>query len=271
MKTYKINDLILQTKIPALPAVLIEVRSVLSRDGYDTNALAQTLGTDAVLSARTLRLANSALYAGRVEISDLKTAIVRIGPLMLSRLLIAAAVRQQFSSSDISPAKLSEFWRHSLYTACISKAIAKANNVDDPELFYLAALLHDIGKLVFLDTVTDAYEKVLESSIQGDDLIAAEKELFGFTHAELGCRLLERWNIPSSICEIVLNHHVTARVGSKSARIVAMADVLYHGLSNTAPVTAQLKPSIFPDIDMDSVLSDAFNNFSIASDLITQR
>lgn len=260
-----INSLILRANLPSLPAVLIEISAVLENDASDANTVAKLLGADAALAARTLRLANSAIYRGAGEITDLKHAVIRVGPRMLWSLLMSTIVIQQFAGIDKQLMDMLEFWRHSLYVACISKSIAEAKGVDDEDQLYLSGLLHDIGKLVFLVAVPAEYGSILDISIHGVKLVDVEKERFGFTHAELGARILEHWNIPVRITDCILHHHDTKYKKPALAWIIASADALYHDVINNVTLADQ---GFDVEFDIVSILMSADDEYEKISSLI---
>ncbi|MCP3671839.1 MAG: HDOD domain-containing protein, partial [Gammaproteobacteria bacterium] len=128
------------------------------------------------------------------------------------------------------------FWRHSLYTACLSKSIAAQTNSKDQEILYLSGLLHDIGKLVFLAAMPLEYQGILNKSAHGDSLVNMENMKFGFSHATLGAELLTTWGLPSVISDCVKYHHDTEHDEYSSAWIVATANNLCRAVLDDSPL-----------------------------------
>ncbi|MCP4125491.1 MAG: HDOD domain-containing protein [Gammaproteobacteria bacterium] len=231
-----IESLISDVDLPSLPNTLIKIYDILENDISDADSITRLLESDAALTARTMKLANSAYYGGPSQHTDLKYAVIRIGPMMLWSLLVSTTVRVHFTGIDTRLLDMFGYWRHSLYTACLSKSIAAQTNAKDKEILYLSGLLHDIGKLVFLAAVPLEYQEILNKSAHGDSLVDMENMKFGFSHATLGAQLLTTWGLPSVISDCVKYHHDTEYGEYSSAWIVATANNLCRAVLDDSPL-----------------------------------
>ena len=123
-----------------------------------------------------------------------------------------------------------ELWRHSVVTAVAAKVLARSLGQDE-NLVFTAALLHDIGKLVLSTSVADAYTDVArEITLSGHSFLEAEKTILGVEHAEIGGRILSRWNFPENLVMAVSCHHdpLRGRPYEQLAACVYIGDMIAH-------------------------------------------
>lgn len=219
--------LIQNASLPSFSHVLLEIYDLLSSDTAGAEQIAQLLQTDAALSARTLKLANSAYYASSREIGTVLQALTRIGPFDLWWLLFTTEVKSLFYGIDQSLMDMEKFWRHSLLVACVSRILAEHHRCGESRELFVAGLVHDIGKLLLLQQIPIEYGALMERSAQGESLIELEQTELGFTHADAGGELLERWKLPPNLVLSVRIHH-QERAPLTPQNLVAAADSLAH-------------------------------------------
>jgi putative nucleotidyltransferase with HDIG domain len=162
---------------------------------------------DPPFAVRLLATANSAASSPVSPIKSIKEALTRVGAVRISSLVASMAVQRVFMPS--SPSQV-ELWRHSIQVAVAAEAMAEI--FPDLEIergqAYLAGLLHDIGRFVMFEHAPAHLLKVDESNWHSPEkLIAADVEVFNFTHSELGYLACSRWGLPDDISEIVRRHH----------------------------------------------------------------
>jgi len=225
----QLERLLANANLPSLPLVLLEIYDALSSETAGVDQIARLLETDAGLSARALRLGNSAFYGLKRKITTVTEVIVRVGPFDLWWLLFTTEVKSLFFGVDRQLMDMEHFWRHSLFVACASRCLSERFCIGRPEELFVVGLLHDIGKLLMLQRIPVEYGEILQRVAEGDSLLATEGSVLGFTHADIGARLLEHWNLPKSLVEGVKTHHV---VSSELSGITAVwaADNLVHHL-----------------------------------------
>ncbi len=225
-----LEEMIRQASLPSLSSVLLEIYDMLSSDTAGAAQIARLIETDAGLSARTLRLANSAYYGLRRKISTVSEAIARVGPFDLWWLLLATEVKSLFYGIDRSLADMDGFWRHSLMVACASRTLSERHRIGNPSQWFVAGLLHDSGKLMFLNSIPVEYESVLRAAAkQEKPLSVLEREVLGFDHARAAARLLELWQLPARLIDPIESHHQPYRRLTELS-LVAVANDLVHGL-----------------------------------------
>jgi len=195
--------------LPALPAAVVRVMHLADDPKAGTADVARALASDQALAARVLKLANSAFYGSTRRISTVSESVISLG-MRTTRNLVMATSCQEMLEQDIAGYALPRgaLWRHSLACASAAQALAQRACYRATEEAFVAGLLHDIGKVILSTYLQDQFVHVLRRALEGGLTFAeAEREVLGFDHAEAGARLLERWNLPSSLVLAVRWHH----------------------------------------------------------------
>ncbi len=225
-------DLALEQLQP-IPQVAIKIMQLIDKEQeYDVRLLTAEIRKDQVISARTLKLANSVSFASRQRIESLDYGLMYLGIHLFMRYVIAAAVDGFFEHSPAGGYSLCKggLYHHAVGTAVIAERLALLTGRARPALAYTAGLLHDIGKVALDQYLHRAYPLFYRrlSEEQALDFIQAERELFGVDHTEIGHRLAERWSLPVSIAECIRHHHVPERASRHGAlaHIVFLANFL---------------------------------------------
>jgi putative nucleotidyltransferase with HDIG domain len=221
------------TDLPALPSVLHDLRSALRRDDASIDEFAARIGRDAALTARTLRLANSAFYGVSGRVGNLHAAIGILGLRTLSALLTTAAVAGQFTAPRCNGFSPENFWRHTLAASIASRTIARHCGLDE-DLCHVSALLHDIGRLALATHFAQPYEIALAHSVATDvPAFEAEQNVLGICHAQVGALIAARWRFPEAVVLAIASHHQpAAAAGAASvADVVHVCDAIAHGLA----------------------------------------
>ena len=204
----------------SLPEVFMRIREVLSDPNSTVEEASAVIGKDPSLTAKLLKLVNSAFYARTLRVSGglppgpvdtLSRAVMLLGLNQLSTLAMGVSVLPLFKDIPAGCIDLRQFWRHSIGVGLIAKLMAVRMHDPSPERFFVAGLLHDIGRLVLYKQVpTAAGASLAEAAASGRHLVEVEQELFGFDHAELGGMLLHKWRFPESLEQAVWRHHAPA-------------------------------------------------------------
>lgn len=194
--------------LPTLPLVLQHLQKLVNSPNSNMNQIANVVMKDQALAMKTIRLVNSAFYARPQKVTSIRQAIVLIGLDILKNLMLGLSVIKMFNTTDsfgFSPAR---FWEHCFGVALLARKMAIKTRVGDPEEYFIAGLLHDIGRLVLEQFLHDEYSSALKKAHDTKtSLLIKEIEMFGFSHAEAGGWLGKRWGIPESIIVIMDFHH----------------------------------------------------------------
>ncbi len=194
-----------------------------------------------------LRVANCALHRRGQPVSTLRAAIVRLGNLQISQILLSAGLQDKNTKEDIA---YYQYWEHSVNVAVMARDLAIREGVTDShklEEIFILGLLHNLGLLI--EIRGQLLGKILHCmQLYSLDQMAAEKKAFGFNHCELGGILCQYWGLPEVFYEACSQHHVSALPGSpfwESVGYVRMADAAAESLG-IYPVRCQ-HPSHSPE------------------------
>ena len=185
-------------KLPCSPALLPRLTAVLAAPDSSADEIADLIKVDSALAASTLRLANSAVFSAGGPAETITDAVIRLGQRELFRLAALALVsRWEAGSSRGEPG---DFCRHALCTALAAEVLAETTERIDPETAYTAGLVCDLGKLAVAHACAQFFPAIrTHCATRGGTWSQAEREVLGYTHAEVGGRLLKAWSFPEPL------------------------------------------------------------------------
>lgn len=223
-------------EVPTLgspPAVYRRLVEVLEDPRSGPHEVAAVIGQDTSLTARLLRLANSAYFSFERPVDSVHQAVTFIGATHVRDLALATSVTSFFRGVPPDLLHLEDFWRHSLAVGIGARMLAGIRRESNVERFFVGGMLHDVGRLVLYVSAPDTARSILEHAQEGDSLLyEAEMELIGFDHGTIGGALMEQWNMPDSLAECVALHHrpqEAARFPVEAATI-HLADLIANAL-----------------------------------------
>jgi putative nucleotidyltransferase with HDIG domain len=196
--------------LPPLPAVAARVMGMADDDRTSAMDLAQVLSTDQALTAKLIRVSNSAYYGFARRVSTVREAVVMLGFKQVRQVAVGASLINAFKTSrrPNDPFDLDLFWGHSVAVAVAAEALAKKTRSAKPEDAFTAGILHDIGRLVIRQTMPSEFAEALLIARGGEvDLAAAELQTTGYAHDEVGRALGELWKFPGHLIDAVRCHH----------------------------------------------------------------
>ena len=200
--------------VPSMPTLYLELTRQLNTSEITLEDIAKTISQDIGMTAQILKMVNSAYFGLPQPTSSIEKAINHLGIEMVKYLALTSGVFSQFETRKIGGISTEALWNHSIRTANAAKDIAKSQNAGRQviEDAMAAGLLHDIGKLVLASSYPDKYEKVGKTAQSKQvEWLVAEREAFGFDHAEVGGYLLGLWGLPNPVVEAVAFHHFPSR------------------------------------------------------------
>ncbi|MCS7273312.1 MAG: HDOD domain-containing protein [Fimbriimonadales bacterium] len=221
------EELIARTQdLPSLPAVVMRVYQMVEDPSVHAQQVAQEISKDQGFTARVLRVANSAYYGMTRQVATIEEAVIVLGMNTVKNLALIAATYPLFQRALIGyTPHVSSMWTHSLAVGLICQMGARQFDTRVRNEAFTAGLLHDIGKLVISTALTnwmgELYDMVHR---KGKPVHEAERELFGFTHEEVGALLIERWKLPPSIAHMIRYHHQSGEVEDPACALVEFAD-----------------------------------------------
>lgn len=194
-------------ELPASPAVVSSVMGLTSNLDSKVTDISNVLAADPSLTAKVLKLSNSSFYGRPKGVISLQEAVLILGFFTVRSMVIATSAHTMYSKNDTDGTR-SKLWQHSLSAAVAGRQIATFINHPQREEVFIAALLHDIGKLVLLQRMPQQYREVLDAvAKEQGSFTEVEDEVLGFNHCEVAAILLEKWSFPTSLIEAIQRHH----------------------------------------------------------------
>jgi HD-like signal output (HDOD) protein len=191
----------------SLPEVYLKVRESINNPKSTINDVALIINQDPNISARILKIANSAFFGFPTEITTVTRAIFIMGLAQLHDIVLATSAVKAFKGISSDLVNMKDFWLHSVFCATIARLLAQKCNVIDSERLFVCGILHDLGHLVIYAKCPTQASKVLSRAKQENHpIVLLEKEILGFDYAEVSGELLKSWKLPASLYETVANH-----------------------------------------------------------------
>ena len=192
-------------ELPPSPIVATKLLELLRKPDLKIKELANAVALDPVISARVLKMANSAFYEQQRQINTLDRAIIVIGEDVLKNLAMEYSLRSTNKTYGVLERRV---WENSIGCAVASRMIADRLTALDKSEAYLAGLQHHIGKVMMINRDKDLYKEVIRIVEAGKgELRDVERGLFAYSHDMVGAALLDYWNYPKSIVNATLHHH----------------------------------------------------------------
>jgi len=220
------------------PPVLHQVVSQTNSTGVSIRDVVETLRQDQALSVRVMKVANSSLYTSGKPAQNPVEAAGRIGMSGIRNAVVTAVAIDQFGKGSETRLAPQRFWEHSLAVAALAQSIGERLSVPHVEGWFLAGLLHDLGRLVLNSAFPEEYRAILARvDSEGLALGSLERQTFGLSHAEATKEALSQLRMPPPVVTAASLHDRTAEQLKRSCRtdrgplIVALADRLAHALA----------------------------------------
>jgi HD-like signal output (HDOD) protein len=225
--------------------------------------VAKVVLDDVGLTARLLQTVNSALFSFPRPVETVSQAVTVVGTSQIRDLALATSVVDLFKDVPPDLIDMEGFWQHSLACGVGARVLAGLRRESNVERFFVAGILHDLGKLIIYQQCPEESRAVLEEARSGNTLIhLAERKVLGFDHSQVGEALLSQWSMPASLREALHYHHTPRRASRYPAETAAVhvADIMAialefgHGgeklvppLSSEAWESLALDPALLPN------------------------
>jgi putative nucleotidyltransferase with HDIG domain len=218
--------------LPTLPTVVSKMIQLVDNPKTSASSLARLIYTDQALTARILKLANSAYYGFPREISTVNMAIVVLGFNTVKEMGLSLSVFEFFKNgSSDATFDISRFWQHSIGCGSAARMLARRLNHHLTGEAFVAGLLHDIGKIILRQYLPKEFLSIIDKVSREElDLDQVEMDVVGTTHSQIGAWLVEKWNLPRIIVDAIAFHHAPwdAREDRVLVAIVNVANALCH-------------------------------------------
>jgi HD-like signal output (HDOD) protein len=188
------------------PGVAQKILALIRDPEFDMVEVAECLEHDPALSARILGVVNSSRYGLAHKIASIRHAAAFLGRRSLQLVTLSFTLLETFSRGPYRQMYL-DYWRRALTMATVAHRIAERTGSVNGDEAYAAGLVADLGVLALAQVVGEKYVAMYLKHPHGPELVAVEVQSLGFSHADVGARLLERWGLPESVVTAVAGHH----------------------------------------------------------------
>lgn len=215
-------------QLASFPDVYYRIDEVLRDSRSSASHLADVIGKDPSLSAKLLMLANSAFYGVPSKVDTIAKAVTFIGTKQISTLAMGILAIRIFEGIPVQLIDMKSFWTHSVACGAFASTLAQCKTGLSEERFFVAGLLHDIGRLVMLLGLPRNMTYVMgESRKRSIPLFSAEETTLGYDHSKVGEALLAKWDFPPTLQHAVRYHHDPVRSPHPlESSIVHVADIM---------------------------------------------
>jgi putative nucleotidyltransferase with HDIG domain len=210
-----------------MPVTAQRILSVLNDEDVSLAEIAAIVEYDEALVANTLRVANSVFHARSRPVTTIRAAVVRLGSTNLFNLILGRHLRSLATAAPLYDLSENDLWMHSAVAALAAEEILTVSAAEIPQLTKIAALVHDVGKLIMVRYFKCDFRGVLERADRcGISFVEAERELLGCDHAEVGAAVARHWGFPEPVTYAIEYHHSPAPEPSPVLDVVIMANLV---------------------------------------------
>ena len=209
----------------SLPEIYIRVSELMENENSASAQIGKVVETDPALSSRILKMVNSAFYGIPKTIASISQAITILGRDRLRQILIGTVLSGVFGKAQSPVLVMEDFWYHSVKTAILARHLGNDSEIsNEAESLFTAGLLHEIGRLIMAQKIPEqssAIQKAID--MEGEDIMAAESRILGFTHCDVGGAFIEKWGLPALLADVAKFHHSP----QLSESYTAETDIIY--------------------------------------------
>ncbi len=229
--TVEIVDIVESVEqLPVLPGTTLRLINILSDVNTSIDQVVDAIRHDQNLTAQVLKLCNSAYFGLSRQIVSLQDAVTYLGATQLLQLVFSVHCKSTFSKNQEGYGLLAGMlWKHSNAVAIASEKIANHKNLKPTSgLLFTAGLLHDIGKVILDQALSEHYQQVLElaetEQIRFDE---AEKIVLGFSHEDIGQMIANKWQLPEEIVATTKYHHESENYKGNDDQVALVVEVVH--------------------------------------------
>jgi putative nucleotidyltransferase with HDIG domain len=210
-------------ELTSLPTLFGEFIMLMNNPSVSPRKVAELIKKDQGMAAKIIKFSNIVLHGKREEIKDINSAVTYLGLNQLKRIVLEISLSRMFT---FGPSQIPDFdpicfWEHSLGTAFFSELLAKSLNFAQDEDFYLAGLMHDVGKKMLYHSYPDYFEEIVFNQInEGIPGYQAELNVLGVDHTDIGVFFADKWRFNRTIVDAIRNHHTLDKSETEEVTLV---------------------------------------------------
>jgi putative nucleotidyltransferase with HDIG domain len=266
--------------LPTLPTIYFKVNKLLQDKEASIENVAHVIEIDQAMSSGVLRLVNSAFYGLRSRTNSVSHAVMVMGFNAIKNAIVSVAIFDTLSIKDRYPNfNITDFWRHSVSVAVLSKQLAEKSRLVSPDDAFMAGLLHDIGKIIMLTHFKEDFGKVWETVQKTKcSFNDAEMKVASIDHVQIGSYLARKWQLPEYVIQAISSHHfyITTSESSGLVECVMLADILSNNQYQINPddyffednVEKVIKPLL---VNSDTWLPQAIEEIDLAYEFFLEK
>lgn len=249
--------------LPTLPVIMTKLIDAINDENSSASDLTKIMINDPAMSARVLKMANSAFYGLRFQVDNLKRAIVVLGFETVRMLALSTTILDLFGSRKQLAFEPEDFWLHSLGAAKSAQLLGtKIKTEIVPETLFTAGLLHDIGKYCLALTLKNEYKSIVDKAMKNERALYKEEKInLSITYVDVNRWLTEKWNLPASLSYPMIYHNQPEKVGNKyplETYIICLSSEISRAenfgmAGDYYEANIKLKTSIFPQINEEMI------------------
>jgi putative nucleotidyltransferase with HDIG domain len=242
-------------ELSTLPSVILRILEVMNNPMADARDVEKEMREDPIITAKVLKVANSAYYGADRDVSSISQAVVLMGFAEVQNIALSVSIFSRFSAAT-KMFNRRDFWEHCFTTACAADALQHRVNAQTNDGF-VAGLLHDIGRLVLDQHFQEEFQEIVHTAeTQEISLLEAERKVLGVTHCDIGFWVTENWGLPSMLTDSILFHHApfSCRESYVLTSIVHVADSIskaFGGYMNTEFAPSPKEESAFRLLNLE--------------------
>ncbi len=216
--------------MPAFPESVNKIIELASDINCSAKQLVRVIERDPVITMKVLQMVNSSFYCLPRKLTSAHHAVAYLGLNTVKNLAVGIAAVGILSTEGVGGLNTNAFLHHSLATAVIARRLGmkiKDKHQYDLTEFFVAGLVHDFGKLVFMRNYADGFNRAIEAARKRRRALhEAERALMGIDHAQVGGILGGEWHLPEHLTVCMREHHLDAHEGGVLLDCVIVANHL---------------------------------------------
>ncbi|MBX3042342.1 MAG: HDOD domain-containing protein [Candidatus Kapabacteria bacterium] len=209
-------------QFPTLPTIYTSLMTVISNPRSSIQDLADVIMKDQASVIKLLKVVNSPLFGIKSQITTVNQAILYLGFNEVKNILLALSVMDVFDKiNNADKFNVIDLWKHSIGVAVTSRILANSLGIKDVENYFIAGIIHDIGKLFYIHFFPNEYSEIIELASNAKISISKfELNKFGMTHEQVGAELARKWNLPTALINTI-EYHERGKYSNRTDSLLA--------------------------------------------------